>query len=71
MQEIEGFIPSNDESNVVEEFRLRRGHDGLEKTTTIRMRCWKYYSNSDVYLKTHSNNDVGNIILDHAGRLRT
>ena len=32
----EGFIPSNDESNV-EEFKLwrRQGHDGLQKTTVI------------------------------------
>ncbi|KAG4906505.1 hypothetical protein JHK82_055147 [Glycine max] len=34
----EGFIPSNDESNMVEKFRLqcRWGHDGLEKTTVMK-----------------------------------
>ena len=42
------------------------GGDNKNGTSTLQRRMGK----CDVYLKTHSNSDVGNIILDHAGKLR-
>ena len=42
------------------------GGDNKNGTSTLQ-RCM---GKCDVYLKTRSNSDVGNIILDHAGRLR-
>ena len=42
------------------------GGDNKNGTSTLQRRMGK----CDVYLKTRSNSDVGNIILDHAGRLR-
>ena len=42
---------------------------GGNKNGTSTLQCHK--GKCDVYLKTCSNGDVGKIILDHAGRLRT
>ena len=42
------------------------GGDNKNGTSTLQRRMGK----CDVYLKTRSNSDVGNIILDHVGRLR-
>ena len=40
--------------------------DNRNETSTLQ----RHMRKCDVYLKTCSNSDVGNIILDHAGRLR-
>ena len=42
------------------------GGDNRNETSTLQ----RHMRKCDVYLKTCSNSDVGNIILDHAGRLR-
>ncbi|KHN14618.1 Ubiquitin-like-specific protease ESD4 [Glycine soja] len=42
------------------------GGDNRNETSTLQ----RHMRKCDVYLKTRSNSDVGNIILDHAGRLR-
>ena len=43
------------------------GSDNKNETSNLQ----RHMGKCDVYLKTCSNSDAGNIILDHAGRLRT
>jgi len=43
------------------------GNDNKNGTSTFQ----RHMGKCDVYLKMRSNGDVGKIIIDHAGRLRT